>query len=27
MNFHNDFDANVTTFYKILRDTAGYHTM
>eukprot|EP00041_Stephanoeca_diplocostata_P033803 m.1125554 g.1125554 ORF g.1125554 m.1125554 type:complete len:552 (+) comp24409_c0_seq3:305-1960(+) len=26
-NFHNDFDANVTTFYKILRDEAGYHTM
>lgn len=27
MNFHNDFDANVTTFYKVLRDRAGYHTM
>ena len=27
MNFHNDFDPNVTTFYKILRDKAGYHTM
>ncbi len=24
---HTDFDENVTTFYKVLRDTAGYHTM
>jgi hypothetical protein len=22
-----DFDENVTTFYKLLRDKAGYHTM
>ena len=27
MNFHNDFDANVTTFYTLLRDEGGYHTM
>lgn len=27
MNFHNDFDDNVTTFYSILRDGGGYHTM
>ena len=23
----SDFDENVTTFYKVLRDKAGYHTM
>jgi arylsulfatase A-like enzyme len=27
-NFHNDFDVgSVETFYKLLRDTAGFHTM
>ena len=27
MNFHNDFNPDIPTFYKVLRDGAGYHTM
>ena len=27
MNFHNDFNLSVPTFYRVLRDDGGYHTM